>query len=146
MLWYASTAALVAVTAWALIGIRRSAPTGAPASAPTAALAPAPTPARLLLPIALVVPVASLTSPIAEDYHYLLDLLPLFVGATILWVERPRAWVPWLLFAGAVLLLAPAWPFNVEFVDGWWALLFYPRVYGALLLWLALLALRGSRE
>ncbi len=133
-LWYASTVVLVGITVWALIGLRRSVPS------------PVPSPARLLLPIALVVPVASLTSPIAEDYHYLLDLLPLFVGATILWAERPKSRAPWLLFAGAILLLAPAWPFNVQFVEGWWALLFYPRVYGALLLWLALIALRGSRE
>ncbi|HYI21714.1 MAG TPA: glycosyltransferase family 87 protein [Candidatus Limnocylindrales bacterium] len=139
-LWYASTAVLVGVSAWALIGMRRSDQLVTTES--KAQLSSA----RLMLPIAIVVPVASLISPIAEDYHYLLDLLPIFVGATILWVERPRSWGPWLLFAAALVLLAPAWPFNVAQIDGWWALFFYPRVYGALLLWLALLALRGTRE
>ncbi len=102
--------------------------------------------ARSLLPVAIFVPVALVASPIAEDYHYVLALLPLIVGGALLVHARPSGRLPWLCFVGAVLLLAPPWPFNVQPIDGWWALLFYPRVYGGLLLWLALLALRGTRE
>jgi hypothetical protein len=96
---------------------------------------------RALLPLAMLVPVAIIVSPIAEDHHYLLTLFPLLVGGAILAGERPRRWAPWIAFAAALLLLGPAWPFNRQPVEGWWALLFYPRVYGALALWVLLLSL-----
>jgi len=100
---------------------------------------PADSRIRALLPLAMLVPVAIIVSPIAEDHHYLLTLFPLLVGGAILAGERPRRWAPWIPFAAALLLLGPAWPFNRQPVEGWWALLFYPRVYGALALWVLLL-------
>ena len=94
---------------------------------------------RALLPLAMLVPVAIIVSPIAEDHHYLLTLFPLLVGGAILAGEIQRRWAPWIAFTAALLLLGPAWPFNRQPVEGWWALLFYPRVYGALALWVLLL-------
>jgi hypothetical protein len=94
-----------------------------------------------VLSLALLVPVAVLVSPIAEDYHYVLMLLPMVAAAALL-IRAPRpGWMAWLLFIGALVLLVPPWPFEQHPVEGWAALLYYPRVYGALLLWAALLVL-----
>jgi hypothetical protein len=95
--------------------------------------------APLLLPLALLVPVSILVSPIAEDYHYVLMLLPIVVAGVTLVRDPARSWLPWMMFIGALALLVPPWPFEKQPVDGWSALLYYPRVYGALLLWAALL-------
>ena len=113
-----------------------------------AILPPGATPARRLLVPALGIPLALLLVPIAEDYHFLLTLLPLLVAGMVLWETRaagpgqdrvPRRWLRrWggpLVWAAAIVLLAPPWPFNVPSVGGWHALLYYPRLYGTLLLW-----------
>ena len=42
-------------------------------------------PARALLPLALVVPVALVLAPAAEDYHFVLTLFPLVVAGRALW-------------------------------------------------------------
>ncbi len=71
--------------------------------------------------------------PAAEQHHYVL-LLP----AAMLAVRSRR--VPKVLLSVAVVLIA--WPLNyVEntMVQGWGALLAYPRLYGAILLFVALL-------
>jgi len=133
-LWWSSVAALGTVS---VVVVRRTRIAG-PSDGRSMA--------RSLVPLAIFVPVALVASPIAEDYHYVLGLFPVIVCGAILFRERPSSVPAWLCFLGAIALIAPPWPFNQQPVYGWWALLFYPRVYGALLLWLALLALRGSRE
>jgi hypothetical protein len=122
------------------------------------------TPAQLLLGPALVVPVALVLAPIAEDYHFVLAMLPLVVVGKVLWdsteyrvpsteyrVESDGGRSPvvvrrWsvLLATGllvAVLLLGAPWRFNVPDVEGWKALLYYPRLYGAIVLWLVVMGL-----
>jgi hypothetical protein len=41
----------------------------------------------------------------------------------------------------AVFLLGAPWQYNVARVDGWANLVHYPRLYGALVLWLLMVAL-----
>jgi hypothetical protein len=78
---------------------------------------------------------AILLSPVAEDHHYVLALLPLAVAASA--VARRTTWrrgVDVVVIIIAAALLALPWPFNAP-IEGWAALAYYPRVYGALLLW-----------
>lgn len=103
-------------------------------------------PSVAVLAMAMLVPAAIILSPIAEDYHYVLALFALVVAATAA-VRSAQFETPVVLaLVGAGVLLAPAWPFNQPRVDGVAALLFYPRVYGAVLLWavLARLLWRGT--
>jgi hypothetical protein len=105
--------------------------------------------AARVVPTALAVLVALLLAPVAEDHHFTLALLPLVVTATLLedGGDRP-AWVVRVAFgalaAGAVLLGAP-WPYEVPDAHGWAALLHYPRLYGTLAVWLALVAICFAR-
>lgn len=100
---------------------------------------------RPLLVLAVVVPVAILISPIAEDYHYVLALFPLAVAGAALLHDRGIGLGRLFTFVAAAALLAPAWPFNQLVIEGWWAALFYPRVYGAFLLWALLVYLAWLR-
>lgn len=111
--------------------------------------------ARLLLATAVVVPLASALAPIGEGYHYALCLFPIVVVATILYEAWRQAWADDLVgsvlprdllavssgFALAVALLGAPWQYNVARVDGWASLLHYPRLYGALVLWLLMVVL-----
>jgi hypothetical protein len=116
--------------------------------------------ARRLLAPALMVPLALILAPVAADYHFVLTLFPLLVAGMELWevygwslrdpssVLRPpwqRPTIPlvvggtvWLI---ALLLLAAPWRFNVPSVEGWQALVHYPRLYGALALWAVIIGL-----
>lgn len=90
--------------------------------------------ALALLPLAAAMPATTLLAPIAEQYHYTLSWLSLVVAAAVL--GRTAAGTRWWLpLGGAALLLGGPWRFNVPDVAGWAALLHYPRVYGAVLLW-----------
>ncbi len=96
-----------------------------------------------VLPISLIVPAAILVSPVAEDYHYVQTLLSFIVGGWI--VSREQRPIPALaLLVAALLLIGLPLPFNQQPPGGWWALLFYPRVYGAICLWLSLVLLARS--
>jgi hypothetical protein len=75
-----------------------------------------------------------IVSPWALDYHYALLLLPMALVAARL-RQQPRWW-PWLLLAAAVYLTGADLPYRSPTVaGGFWALLAYPKLYGALLLW-----------
>jgi hypothetical protein len=123
VLWALSAVVLIGISAWA---IRRHS-------------ALESTPDRLLPAIAVMVPIALLLSPVAEDHHYVLALLPLLTVTAVAVRCRKLDLLSAIALTGAVVLLAPPWPFNQERVEGWSALFFYPRVYGAALLWVAAL-------
>lgn len=83
--------------------------------------------------LALSVPL----QPLGEDYHYAL-LLPAGAIALLAAVELPSGRRPAiaavLASTGALLVVAPLPYTSSSLATGWWALLAYPRVYGALLL------------
>ena len=131
VLWFGSVACIGLVT---LVWLRRLARSWRD----TGRLEPA------MLPIALTVPVAILASPIAEDYHYVLTLLSFLVGGWIA-LKAPRSTRSVLsLLLVSLLLIGLPLPFNERLVEGWSALLFYPRVYGAIALWLSLVLVARS--
>ncbi len=134
-LWWAWAVVLVALTSWTLY-IRSTVVDTRPATV-----------AQGLLPVALVVPLALVLAPVAEDYHFVLTLFPLLVVLRVIWdmyaanirTRNLQARLPILagsiaLFVSALLLGAP-WRFNVPGVEGWRSLLYYPRLYGTLVLW-----------
>jgi hypothetical protein len=118
-LWWALTLALLGVTLAAVM--RR------------------PTPWTPMAAMCLVVPL----QPAGEEYHYTLLLPVLLVLLAIL--RRPLALTAVL---GAALLFAlPAYFVDTAAFGGWpRALLAYPRMYGALLLWGIALMSGFSRE
>jgi hypothetical protein len=73
-------------------------------------------------------------SPVSLDYHYALLLVPIVI--LMAWVrEQAVAW-PGIVLAAAMLLLAADLPYRApQLAAGAWALLTYPTLYGAWLLW-----------
>ena len=106
-----------------------------------------------LLPTALVVPLALILAPVAEDYHFVLVLFSLLVVFRYFWDmytideiqpgihQRVEVLAFASLFLISAVLLAAPWQFNVSGVEGWKSLLYYPRLYGALMLWAIIIAL-----
>lgn len=88
-----------------------------------------------MLSLALFVVLSVPNTPFAEDYHYCLVLPALIVASW--WAYRERS--PWwmiLWLAGAALLLGARWIFiSPRLTTGWMAVLAYPRLLGAYLLW-----------
>jgi hypothetical protein len=79
-------------------------------------------------------------SPLALDYHYPLLLLP--IGVVLAWIIRSwttgNRWsvVIFGLWAMAVFAIGADLPYrSPRLTVGIWALLAYPKLYGALLLW-----------
>jgi hypothetical protein len=83
---------------------------------------------------------------LAQEYHFAMLLVPAAVALARLFDDRPRRGldVVWLL--AALLLLGAPLPYEDPALSaGWLALLAYPRLYGAWLLW-AWLVRAGWRE
>jgi len=86
------------------------------------------------LSFAAFVIVSLVLSPFSLDYHYLLALLPLALLAGR--CARQGGIGAWALLAVAYFLIAADLPYrSPRLRDGAWALLAYPKLYGALLLW-----------
>jgi len=83
-----------------------------------------------------------LLSPLAEQYHYMLVLLPfalLCVHGYVAGSKRLR-----LVLLMAALLLAA--PFDYKaYLPGWWALLDYPRLAAGWVVFIALMSVRSLR-
>lgn len=98
------------------------------------------------LAFATFVLAAVILSPVSADYHYTLLLLPIAILAA--WV-RKRAWSwPGFVLGISAILIAANLPYqSPRLAAGALALLAYPKLYGAFLLWgLALWASRrGAR-
>jgi hypothetical protein len=72
-------------------------------------------------------------SPFSLDYHYTLLLLP--IAILVAHSTQSKARWSWVLLAVAALLIAAPLPYlSARFNSGAWALLAYPKLYGALLL------------
>jgi hypothetical protein len=90
---------------------------------------------RWVLMLALFSALLAPNAPVAEGYHYLLALPSLLVGLWHAWQSRAR-WQAWAVLLTAALLLGGPLPYAAPRLQkGWMALLAYPRVYGAYLLW-----------
>jgi hypothetical protein len=103
---------------------------------PTLRLARREPASAALATLCLVVPL----QPAGEQYHYTL-LLPVVIAALLAPIAGARRWSGRLVgvAAGFVLLILPAYFLNTAAWSGWpWALMAYPRMYGALLLWAAI--------
>ena len=80
-------------------------------------------------------------NPASIDYHYVLMLIPVFI--LFGWLIKNPSVVLWSLFAISFLLIAASLPYiSPKITSGHWALFAYPKLYGALGLWL--LTLRVS--
>jgi hypothetical protein len=93
-----------------------------------------------VLTLALFISLNVTSAPFGEDYHYVLVLPALLVAAWWTWQSvNTQSWMTWGMLALAALLLAAPLPYKLPALEmGWLALLAYPRVYGAYLLWLVL--------
>ncbi len=79
-------------------------------------------------------------SPVSLDYHYVMALLSIALLLSH-WQDHMVSWEGLTLTAGAILIAVDLPYRSAELADGAWALLAYPKLYGALLLWgLALLS------
>jgi hypothetical protein len=72
-----------------------------------------------------------LAGPMAEDYHFAVLAVPIALLAPMSASRRDWLWLGLI----AVLLLLPLRLTAFRFQDGWMALLAYPRLYAAWLLW-----------
>ena len=101
-----------------------------------------PGPKQLQLNAALVLTLAPLIAPVAEEYHYTLLALPLIIGlSSEQWnLEAARRFALWIgAWSLAFLLLMLPWAYKSWAATGWLALGAYPRLYGGLLLWVLLI-------
>jgi len=71
--------------------------------------------------------------PAAEQYHYVLLFPAFLLAAHSPTVPRP------LLYVAAILIALPLSYTDKALSAGWWALLAYPRLYGAIFLFVILL-------
>jgi hypothetical protein len=73
-------------------------------------------------------------SPLSLDYHYVILLVPFAI--LVAWARDHSSWVLWIALIIAMVLIASDLPYrSPRFAAGWLALLAYPKLYGALLLW-----------
>ena len=70
-------------------------------------------------------------SPASLDYHYIILLIPIFI--LIKEVRERKSVIFWISIIFVYSLIAAALPYTSPKVTaGWWALLAYPKLYGAL--------------
>jgi hypothetical protein len=90
--------------------------------------------AKADLTFALFAIASVVLSPVSLDYHYTLLLVP--VAILFAWVHRQGDLWHWAVLAAGVALIAANLPYNSPRVSaGALALLAYPKLYGACLLW-----------
>lgn len=102
--------------------------------------------ARLPTSFAALTSLNIILLPVAEEYHFVLLILPIFIVATCL-LQHPPApglWVDWLLLGAALLLLVAPLPYEQFEWGGWWAMLAYPRLVAGWLIWWAAVGRAGQ--
>jgi len=96
------------------------------------------------LSLALCAALLVTNAPVAEGHHYLLVLPSLLVAAWHAW-RCGLDWRAWAALLVAALLTGAPLPYgSARLQAGWLAILAYPRVYGAYLLWAWLCRQAGS--
>lgn len=96
------------------------------------------TKAPISLAVALLLTLSVISVPFAEEYHFVMLLLPFAVVAQRVWEKqgRQRFFLLLGLGVGCALLFLPLPYEHPRLTVGWWALFAYPRLYGAWLLWM----------
>jgi hypothetical protein len=103
---------------------------------------------KTVVPISLLfaalLPLSIILLPVAEEHHFVILLISIFILIADLLPALPFPGTDWSLLTLALLLMALPFPYeNPTLSQGWLALLAYPRLYGGWLLWLV--ALRRMR-
>jgi Glycosyltransferase family 87 len=79
--------------------------------------------------------VGIILSPPSIDYHYMLMLIPILI--LLNWLIKTPSIGLWILFVISYLLIAASLPYiSPKITGGHWALFAYPKLFGALGLWL----------
>jgi hypothetical protein len=93
--------------------------------------------APITLGVGLLGLLSVISVPFAEEYHFILLLLPLLVIGERAWAIMGRErLILWLLLGVIGVFLWLPLPYEHPRLSvGWWAWLAYPRLYGAWLLW-----------
>jgi hypothetical protein len=87
------------------------------------------------LSLAFAAALSTANAPVGEGYHYIAVLPSLLVAGWYAW-EAKLSWRAWAVLVAAAALLGTQLPYkSPQLMAGWLALLAYPRVYGAYLLW-----------
>lgn len=87
------------------------------------------------LSLALFLSLVVTNTPFAEGYHYVLVLPAVLIAGWWAWQAKP-GWKHWAILAMVTFLLGAPLPYKSPgLTAGWLALVAYPRVYGAFLLW-----------
>ncbi len=83
-----------------------------------------------------------LFAPLGEEYHHVVMLVPIIWLIGSWWSSYPIAWVSLVFLMIALILYIVPFPLNhPRLQQGWLALLAYPRLYAAWLVWLSLILL-----
>ncbi len=81
-----------------------------------------------------------LFAPLGEEYHQVVLLIPIVWLILTWWSGRPLSWPSLILLTLALFLYMVPFPINhPRLQQGWLALLAYPRLYAAWLVWLTLI-------
>ena len=85
-------------------------------------------------------------NPASMDYHYVIILIPIFI--LIDWLRKNATKTIWLLFTFSILFVAIDLPYVSQKISvGWFALIAYPKLYGAMGLWgISLFALKDTKS
>jgi hypothetical protein len=87
------------------------------------------------LSFAIFITIGLFLSPLSIDYHYILILIPFFIVLSKL-RENSSAF-HWSVFIISYLLIAVKLPYTSnKITEGYWALFAYPKLFGAISLWL----------
>ncbi len=98
---------------------------------------------RAAMPLffAALAPLSVILLPVAEEHHFIVLLIPIFILCGDLlkdWPSSRNRRLEWSLFGlGLFLLVAPIPYESFSFRPGWWVFLAYPRLFGGWLIWLA---------
>jgi hypothetical protein len=86
-----------------------------------------------------------LFAPLGEEHHQVVLLIPIVWLILAWWSGYPLSRATLILLGLALILYSVPFPINhPRLQQGWLALLAYPRLYGAWLVWLALVLGRGK--
>ena len=70
-------------------------------------------------------------SPVSLDYHYTILLLPILM--LVAWIRNNPSFLLWILLLIFVALIAVDAPYSSPRISGGgWAILAYPKLYGAI--------------